>query len=69
MKNIVLKKNLIIQILILVYNILNEENDKEKSYLYFFLAINTCKKFDLSLILYLRYILYKYIKNNEEKNV
>ena len=64
---IVLKKNLIIQILIMVYNILNEENDKEKSYFYFFLAINTCQKFDLSLILYLRYILYKYIKNNEEK--
>ena len=66
-ENITLNKNLTIVTLILIYNILIEEKDQEKSYLYFFLAINTCNKFDLSLTLYLRYILYKYIKSNEEK--
>ncbi len=66
-EKIELKKELIINILILLYNILNKEKDQKNCYLYFFLAINTCNKFDLSLILYLRYILYKYIKSNEEK--
>ena len=61
-----LKPELLSLILILIYIILIE-NGKELAYKVFITAILTCQIFDYGLILYLRFILYKYIKENENK--
>ena len=61
-----LKPELISIILILIFIILSEQG-KELAYKIFITAILTCQIFDLGLILYLRFNLYKYIKNNENK--
>ena len=60
------KPELTFQILFLIMNILKQKNIKEAHQL-FVKCISTCKKFDYCLILYLRYIIYKYIKQNEDK--
>ena len=61
-----IKPELTFQILFLIINILKQKNIKEAHQL-FVKCISTCKKFDYCLILYLRYIIYKYIKKNENK--
>ena len=61
-----IKPNLTFQILFLLINLLKQKKVKEAHKL-FVKCISTCKKFDYCLILYLRYILYKYIKQNENK--
>ena len=43
------------------------ENDLLKAYKLLYISINTCKKFDMGLILYFRYVLYKYINENKNK--
>ena len=43
-------------------------NQINEAHQIFYKSINTCRKFDYSLILYIRYILYVYIKDNENKN-
>ena len=65
-KNNDIKPELTFQILFLIINILKQKNIKEAHQL-FVKCISTCKKFDYCLILYLRYIIYKYIKKNENK--
>ena len=65
-KNNDIKPELTFQILFLIINILKQKNIKEAHQL-FVKCISTCKKFDYCIILYLRYIIYKYIKKNENK--
>ena len=60
------KPNLTFQILFLLIKILKQKKIKEAHKL-FVKCISTCRKFDYCLILYFRYILYKYIKQNENK--
>ncbi len=62
-----IKPNLIFQILISIY-LKCEENNIELSYKIFLISINSCKSFDEGLIWYYKYILYKYIKENELKH-
>ena len=58
---------------ILVKNILTAiyfsmiDNDILKAYKLLNISINTCRKFDMGLILYFRYVLYKYINENKNK--
>ena len=59
-----IKPNLIFQILISIY-LKCEENNIELGYKIFLISINSCKSFDEGLIWYYRYILYKYIKDNQ----
>ena len=60
------KPDLTFQILLLILNILKQKKIKE-AHQFFVKCISTCKKFDYCLILYFRYVLYKYIKQNENK--
>ena len=59
---------------ILVKNILTAiyfsmiDNDILKAYKLLNISINTCRKFDMGLILYFRYVLYKYINENKKIN-
>ena len=53
-----------IMFIILDFVINNNINEAHK---FFYKTINTCPKFDFSLILYLRYILHVYIKDNQNK--
>ena len=62
-----IKPNLIFQILISIY-LKCEENNNELGYKIFIISINSCKSFDEGLIWYYKYILYKYIKDNELKH-
>ena len=62
-----INKLLLKYLLLLIYHILTKENDIKKSYLYLYICFNTVEKFDKGLILYLRYILYKFISENEDK--
>jgi hypothetical protein len=64
--SLLIKPRLIIYILILIYNFLKEGKVND-SYKIFILSINNCNMFDYGLILYFKYILYKYIKDNENK--
>ena len=61
-----IKPELTFQILFLILNLLKKKGINE-SHQIFVKCISTCKKFDYCLILYFRYILYKYIKQNENK--
>ena len=61
-----IKPELTFQILFLILNLLKKKGRNE-SHQIFVKCISTCKKFDYCLILYFRYILYKYIKQNENK--
>ena len=64
--SLVVKPRLIIYIFIIIYNFLKEGKIND-SYKIFVLSINNCSKFDYGLILYFKYILYKYINDNEYK--
>ena len=61
-----IKPDLTFQILFLIINLLKSKKVKEAHQI-FVKCISTCKKFDYCLILYFRYILYQYIKKNENK--
>ena len=61
-----IKPELTFHILFLILNLLKKKGINE-SHQIFVKCISTCKKFDFCLILYFRYILYKYIKQNENK--
>ena len=59
-------KLLIIRILVLIY--IGVKNDKKKeTYSLFVKAFNNLKLFDQGLIMYLRFCLFRYIKENEKK--
>ena len=61
------KPELTFQIMFIILDF-TSKNQITEAHKMFYKAINTCQKFDYSLILYLRYILYVYIKKNENKN-
>ena len=61
-----LNPNLIIQVMLTILE-LTENNRILEAHFAFYKAILFSKIFDYSLILYLRYILYTYIKENEKK--
>ena len=61
-----IKPDLTFKILILIVDLL-EKNMKEKALEFLVKSFSTCKKFDYAVIYYLRYILYDYIKKNENK--
>ena len=61
-----INQELLIQIMIIILELL--ENDRIiEAHQVFYKALTFSKDFDLSLILYFRYILYDYIKKNETK--
>ena len=61
-----LNPNLILQVMMTILELV-ENNRIEDAHLSFYKAILYSKIFDFSLILYLRYIIYDYIKRNENK--
>ena len=60
------KPELHLNIMYLILNLL-ERNQIKESYELFVKCVLSCAVFDYGLILYFRYILYLYIKNNEKK--
>ena len=58
--------HLIVQIMIVIMELV-ENNDIIRAHQTFYKALLASKSFDFSLILYFRFILYDYIKNNETK--
>ena len=62
----ILKPNLIIQIFLIILEYIQNNNVLE-AHLTFYKSLLFSKIFDYSLILYLRYIIYMYIKQNEQK--
>ena len=64
--NLVIKPDLTFKILILIESLLNDKQ-KEKAHEILVKSFSTCRKFDYAIILYLRYVLYDYIKKNEKK--
>ena len=60
------KPELTFKILILIESLLNNKQ-KEKAHEILVKSFSTCRKFDYAIILYFRYILYDYIKKNENK--
>ena len=62
----VINQDLLIQIMIIILELLESDRIIE-AHQVFYKALITSKDFDLSLILYFRYILYDYIKKNEKK--
>ena len=61
-----INQELLIQIMIIILELL--ENDRIiEAHKAFYKALTCSKDFDISLILYFRYILYDYIKKNEKK--
>ena len=64
--NTTFKPELHLKIMCLILHFL-EKNDIKTSHELFIKCILSCKIFDYGLILYFRYILYLYIKNNENK--
>ena len=60
------KPELTFKILILIESLLNSKQ-KEKAHEILVKSFSTCRKFDYAIILYFRYILYDYIKKNENK--
>ena len=65
-KNMDIKPELTIKILIMIVELLKKGMKKE-AHLFLVKSFLTCQKFDYAIILYFRYILYDYIKNNENK--
>ena len=61
-----IKPDLTLKILILILDLLNK-NLIQEAHQTLVKCFCTCRKFDYCLIFYLRYILYKYIKENENK--
>ena len=64
--NVTFKPDLHLNIMLIILNLLEEGKIKE-SYELFIKCILSCAVFDYGLILYFRYILYLYIKDNEKK--
>ena len=65
-KNMNIKPDLSLKLLILIVELL--KNDKvEDAHQILVKSFSTCQKFDYAMILYLRYLLYDYIKQNENK--
>ena len=64
--DVTFKPKLHLNIMYLILNLLEGDRIKE-SYELFITSVLSCATFDYGLILYFRYILYIYIKNNEEK--
>ena len=60
------KPDLTFKILFLIIELLRN-NRVEEAHQILVKSLSTCPKFDYALILYFRYILYKYIKENENK--
>ena len=58
--------DLIIVVMLIILDYI-EKNKILDAHIAFYKALSLSKEFDLSLILYFRYILYNYIKNNEKK--
>ena len=65
-KNIDVKPDLTLKILILIVDLL-KNGMKDQAHQILVKSFCTCKKFDYAIILYFRYILYDYIKKNENK--
>ena len=61
-----LKPDLIIQIMLIIIDLI-ENNMFLEAHLALYKSFVYCKIFDYSIILYLRYIIYSYIKQNEKK--
>ena len=61
-----IKKDLVIEILIVIYLTLKEKK-VEVAYKIFIYSIHSCKTFDLGLVWYYRYTLFKYISENKNK--
>ena len=61
-----INSEIIIQIMIIIYELV-ENNNILEAHQAFYKAILCSKDFDFLLIFYLRFILYEYIKNNENK--
>lgn len=61
-----IKPQLLLKIIILIY-VAMKKNNITIAYELFSKAINNCLHFDYGLVLYFRFILYKYIKSNETK--
>ena len=65
-KNIDIKPELTFKILFLIVDLLKNNMIKEAHQI-LVKSFSTCKKFDYAIILYFRYILYEFIKKNENK--
>ena len=65
-KNQQINPHLIVQVMIVIMELV-ENNDIIRAHQTFYKALLASKFFDLSLILYFRFILYDYIKKNEKK--
>ena len=65
-ENLYLKPKLLLKSMIIILCLLKRDEVK-KAHIIFNKNINTCDTFDLGLILYFRYELYKYIKSNQNK--
>ena len=65
-RNLDIKPDLTFRILILIVDLL-KNNMKEKAHQIMVKSFCTCKKFDYAIILYFRYILYDFIRQNENK--
>ena len=64
--NEIIKPDLIIVVMLIILDYIEHEKIID-AYNAFYKALSLSKAFDYSLILYFRYILYDYIKNNEKK--
>ena len=60
-----IKPKLVKMILIIIYKYLEKKCIKE-AYKIFYVSFNTCRGFDMGLIFYFRYILYTFIRSNEQ---
>ena len=65
-RNMNIKPDLSLKILILIVDLL-KNNMVEDAHQILVKSFSTCQKFDYAMILYLRYLLYDYIKQNENK--
>ena len=61
-----IKPELTFKILFIIIDLLKKE-EKDQAYQVLVKCFCTCQKFDYAIILYFRYILYEYIKKNENK--
>lgn len=66
-QNLSEKTELVVKILFLIYQMMNSNEEKNLAYEIFYKAYNLFTPMDLCLILYLRYKIYSFIKQNENK--
>ena len=64
--NTVFKAELPLKIMIIIFDLV-QKDDVESAYYIFLKSLLICPIFDFGLIFYFRYIMYKYIKENEDK--